>query len=72
MMVRVIYHDGRYDMVKRWTLEMLIEQNKIQGFRRANGWVRIGSGKLRSSRSANYRDDERRVPVAYPRGSKLH
>ena len=72
MMIRILYHDGRYDMVKRWTLEMLIAQDRIQGFRRSNGWVRVGSDKLRTPHSANYPDDDRRVPVAYPHASKLH
>ncbi|WP_432822324.1 GSU3473 family protein [Trichloromonas sp.] len=71
-MIRVLYHDGRYDMVKRWTLEMLIEQNRIQGFRRANGWVRIGKDKLRAPMSSKSREDERRVPVDYPSTSKPH
>jgi len=71
MMIRVLYHDGRYDLVKRWTLEMLIAQSKIQAFHRANGWVRIGKDNLRSSRSTTYQGDERRVPVDYPRASTL-
>ncbi len=72
MMVRILYHDGRYDMVKRWTLEKLIEQNKIQGFRRANGWVRIGRDEVRGPGVANYLEEERRTPVNYPHPSKLH
>jgi len=71
MMIRVVYQDGRYDMVKRWTLEKLIEQNRIQGFRRENGWVRIGKDKLRSSRPTDHQGEERRVPVDYPRSSIL-
>jgi hypothetical protein len=71
MMIRVVYRDGRYDMVKRWTLEKLIEQDSIQGFCRADGWVRIGRDRLRSSRPTGHHGEERRVPVEYPRSSSL-
>lgn len=66
MMIRVMYHDGRYDMVKRWALDMLIDQKKIQGFLRSSGWVRIGIDQIRSSRKLDYQGPERRVPIEYP------
>jgi len=71
MMIRVVYHDGRYDMVKRWTLERLIREGSIQGFRRKNGWVRIGHDRTRSSQADTHRGEERRTPVDYPRPSRL-
>ncbi len=67
MMIRVVYHDGRYDMVKRWAFETLLAQRKIQGFRRADGWVRIDRDPLRGSRQGgDYQGEDRRVPVEHP------
>ncbi len=67
MMIRVVYHDGRYDMVKRWAFETLLAQRKIQGFRRADGGVRIDRDPLRGfSRGHDYQGEERRVPVEFP------
>ncbi len=67
MMIRVVYHDGRYDMVKRWAFETLLAQRKIQGFRRSSGWVRIDRDPLRGSRGAHdFQGDDRRVPVEHP------
>lgn len=71
MMIRVMYHDGRYDMVKRWALDMLIDQKKIQGFLRSSGWVRIGIDPVRSPRNANYQGHDRRIPVEYPQTSNF-
>ena len=67
MMIRVVYHDGRYDMVKRWAFETLLAQRKIQGFRRSSGWVRIDRDPLRGSRqNLDYQGEDRRVPINHP------
>lgn len=66
MMIRIVYRDGRYDMVKRWTLERLIDEEKIQGFRRKSGWVRVGKDQLRSSQDSEHLGEERRAPVDLP------
>lgn len=72
MMIRVVYHDGRYDMVKRWAFETLLAQRKIQGFRRSSGWVRIDRDPLRGSRrTLDYQGEDRRVPVEYPAAMDL-
>lgn len=67
MMIRVVYHDGRYDMVKRWAFETLLAQRKIQGFLRSSGWVRIDRDPLRGSRQPlDYHGEDRRVSIEHP------
>lgn len=66
MMIRVLYHDGRFDMVKQWTLDLLLEQKKLRSFLRSGGWVRIGRDPLRSSSASNYHGEDRRVALEYP------
>lgn len=67
MMIRVVYHDGRYDMVKRWAFETLLAQRQIQGFRRSSGWVRIDRDPLRGSRGTHdFQGEDRRVPIEHP------
>jgi len=49
MMIKVIYHDNRADMVKEYLLEELIRTKKIIAFRRSNGWVNLGRDPVRAS-----------------------
>jgi hypothetical protein len=61
MMVRVIYHDNRYDMVKSTRLDDLISSNALAKFQRTSGWVTIGVDPIRSSkRNVPYTGPERR------------
>src|SRR6266498_1430719 len=48
MLIRVRYYDNSYGMVDDSQLENLISTDKIMEFRRASGWVRIGSDRIRS------------------------
>ena len=61
MLIRVIYDDGKFDMVKPQMLDKLLEANKVNSFKRHSGWVVIGRDVLRNSRSANdYKGQNRR------------
>lgn len=63
MMVRVIYENGSYDMVKGAKLDKLIEQGEVAGFQRSDGWVVIGRDPVRQSSrqsSGGYLGPERR------------
>jgi len=61
MMVRVIYHDNRYDMVKSTRLDDLISSNTVAKFERSSGWVTIGVDPIRvSKRNVPYNGKERR------------
>jgi hypothetical protein len=50
MLIRVRYCDNSYGTVDDSQLETLISNDKIIEFRRASGWVRIGSDRIRSLR----------------------
>lgn len=64
MMIRVMYHDGKTEMVRRPLLRHLIATGKIQKFRRNDGWVTIGLDRIREGKRQPYSGDERRGSAA--------
>ena len=61
MMLRVIYTDGRFDLVKDSMLKALLDSCEVAKFKRSTGWVDIGSPHVRRAGSGNhYRGPERR------------
>ena len=42
MMIRVMYSDGRFDVVKQSTLDQLLERNRVASFKRSSGWAVVG------------------------------
>ncbi|MDY0267476.1 MAG: hypothetical protein RBR25_00145 [Trichloromonas sp.] len=61
MLIRVIYSDGRHDLVKPFILDRLIDQKGIRSFKRSNGWVALGVDPVRTRRGDNgYQGVERR------------
>ncbi len=61
MMIRVMYSDGRFDIVKPNLLDDLIERDVITSFKRSTGWAVVGRDPIRSSDRAEYGGAERRV-----------
>ena len=61
MMIRVMYSDGRFDMVKPGLLEQLLRQEAITSFKRSSGWVVVGRDPLRGTGDASYNGVERRL-----------
>lgn len=62
MMIRIMYDDGRFDMVKPQMLDTLLETNRITSFKRNAGWAVIGRDTIRGNRrSQSYQGLERRV-----------
>ena len=59
MLVRVMYHDKKYDMVKDSVLNELINSALIARFYRSDGWVIIGCSPLRGT-GGSYSGAERR------------
>lgn len=59
MIIRVIYHNNKYDMVKDFILDTLIASNKITKFYRSDGWVTIGLDPIRGI-GGDYSGPERR------------
>lgn len=64
MLIRVMYPNGKFDMVSPHLLDSLLEQEKVSGFMRSDGWVSIGKDPLRKSDKVNsYTGPERRHPL---------
>lgn len=61
MMIRVMYSDGRFDMVKPSMLDNLLDRQAVTSFKRSSGWAVVGRDPIRSSGQANYRGMDRRV-----------
>jgi len=60
MMIRVMYNDGRYDLVKESMLDLLLATSKLTGFLRSSGWAIIGRDPIRGAVKAAYNGPERR------------
>ena len=61
MLIRVMYDDGTYDMVKPKMLDLLLERDKLSSFKRSDSWAVVGRDALRSSRSQGHKGVERRA-----------
>jgi hypothetical protein len=64
MLIQVGYDDDKYDYVKDFMLEPLIQTRAISKFRRRTGWVHIGVDPVRSQREDDYTGEERRAGTA--------
>jgi len=60
MVIRVIYRDQTYDMVKSTRLDDLIMSGKIEKFQRSAGWVNVDEASLRGSKENLFIGPERR------------
>ena len=47
MLIQVAYDDEKYDYVKDFMLDKLIDAGAISKFRRGSGWVRVGIDPIR-------------------------
>ena len=61
MLIRVMYDDGKFDMVKPQTLDLLLGTGRLTSFKRSDSWAVVGRDTLRSSRSQGYKGAERRA-----------
>jgi len=61
MLIRVMYTDGRFDMVKPQILDNLLETKKVSSFKRTESWAVIGHDTLRGSSAKSYKGQERRA-----------
>lgn len=60
MMIRVMYSDGNFDIVKPGFLDRLIGEEAITSFKRSEGWIVLGRDPVRGSRNHDYAGPERR------------
>jgi hypothetical protein len=56
MLIHVMYPGNTYDYVREFILDTLIETGQITSFHRADGWVSIGDGPLRTEFRQNAYD----------------
>ena len=61
MLIRVMYSDGRFDMIKPNMLDNLLDKQSVTSFKRTSGWAVVGRDPIRSSGRANYSGAERRL-----------
>lgn len=63
MMIRVMYNDGRFDVVKQGMLDQLLQMNRVASFKRTSGWTVIGRDSVRGVGGLSYNGPERRKSV---------
>lgn len=60
MIIRIMYHDRKHDVVNESLLQQLIEEGKVMKFYRpSEGWVSVGRRPVRG-RGGVYHGPERR------------
>ncbi len=62
MLIRVMYGDGRFDMVRNDMLDILVANMKIKKIRRASGWVDVERDEIRQSLGVPWDGLEQRAP----------
>lgn len=58
-MVRVIYRDGKEDLVTQKFLDILLFMGEIQMFQRDDDWAVVGVDPLRNKEHQSFMDDRR-------------
>ncbi len=61
MLIRVMYKDNTYDIVKHTAIDHLIESRKIKKFLRAEGWAEIGVHSIRGMGGVNKGPERREI-----------
>ena len=65
MLIKIVYPNDKFDMVKPWLLDRLIKAERIKAFCRRSGWAKIGVNKIRETENSNYKGPERRKKEAF-------
>ena len=62
MLIRIMYKNGEFEMVKPYLLSQLLWENRVQTFKRSEGWVVVGKDPLRrDAKALSYNRPERRA-----------
>ena len=62
MLIRVMFDDGRFDMVKPHLLDNLLKEQKLTSFMRSGGWAVVGREVIRQgNKSQRHQGVERRA-----------
>ena len=64
MLVRVMYQNDKFDLVKPFILDKLMSSGKLKKFLRLEGWVAIGIDPIRTT-AISYKGLERRKDFKY-------
>ncbi len=64
MLIQIFRTGNRYDYVKDFVLDSLIESKEIVKFRRSTGWVTIGADPIRRNKRDRLINDADRVAVS--------
>ncbi len=59
MLIRVIYKNNLYDMVKPFFIDNLIKSGKVKMFLRSERWVVVGHDQIRT-KNENFTGTDRR------------
>ena len=64
MMIRVMYQNGDYDIVRNDVLDILVANHRVKKFMRTSGWVDVDRdvSQLRVGSNPYWEGDERRTP----------
>ena len=65
MLIKVMYRDRKFDMVKPEILNELIASKKIKKFKRAEGWTDVDTAPLRIA-NRSHEEPERRAKPGTP------
>jgi len=61
MMIRIMYNNGAFDIVKPERLDALLEENVLLSFKRSDGWAVVGRDPIRAASRTSYQGPERRL-----------
>lgn len=64
MLIRVMYTDNSFDMVRPEMLDLLLEKGSVCSFLRRDGWVMPEVGNMRRKNSTEYSGSDRRLSRA--------
>lgn len=62
MLVRVMYEDGSFDMVRNDMLDILVANMKVKRIRRSSGWIDVEHDRIRQGVGEPINGEERRAP----------
>jgi len=65
MLIKIIYQNDKYDMVKPIMLDTLLSANKIRKFLRSEGWITVGVDTIRGTAEYYEGPERRQNDVAY-------
>ena len=66
MLIKVMYNNGTYGMVKPYLLDKLLADREVTKFKRSDGWVFAGHDSIRCSKTSQCYDGPERRKTLTP------